>query len=118
MPATGVFAEAQAALAANLTALGIVVVTDPRNARPMSVLIEPPSFTSFTYNVAKLTFTLRVLSSPPGNQDAVDYLYTTIDQIINTPTIDVLEGRPSLSTIGGQDIPSYDLTVAVATRRN
>jgi len=117
MSATGVFAEAQAALASRLDALSIVNTADPRNARPMSVLIEPPSFTAFTYNVLKMTFTLRVLAAPPGNQDAIDYLYTTIDTIINTTTIDVLDGRPSMTTIGGQDIPSYDLTVAVATQR-
>jgi hypothetical protein len=64
-----------------------------------------------------MTFTLRVLAAPPGNQDAIDYLYTTIDTIINTTTIDVLDGRPSMTTIGGQEIPSYDLTVAVATQR-
>ena len=117
MAATGFLAESQAALASRLAALGIVTVTDSRNARPMTVLIEPPSCTSFTYNVAKVTFTLRVLAAPPGNQDAVDYLYTTCDTIIDTPTIDVLEGRPSLTNIGGQEIPSYDLTVAVATQR-
>ena len=44
MSATGIFAEAQATLAASLTALGLAVVTDSRNARPMSVVIEPPTF--------------------------------------------------------------------------
>jgi hypothetical protein len=56
MSATGVFAEAQAALAARLDALGIFNTADPRNARPMSVLIEPPSFTAFTFNVLPSRF--------------------------------------------------------------
>jgi len=30
----------------------------------------------------------------------------------------VVDGRPSIANYGGQDIPCYDLTVAVAVRRN
>ena len=55
MAASGIFVEAINALKTTVTDLGYKVVTDPRNVRPMSVYIEPPTFTSFTYNVGDLT---------------------------------------------------------------
>ena len=113
MAATGVFADARATLAASLTALNLVVVTDSRNARPMTVLIDPPTFTCFNSNIADITFTISILAAPPGNLDAEDYLITAADQIMNS-SISVLDGRPSLRSIGSQDIPTYDLTVRVA----
>jgi hypothetical protein len=83
----------------------------------MSVLIELPSVTAFTYNVGDINLRLRVLAPPPGNQDAGDYLMQIADQIMNSP-IAVTDLRPGLVSVGGQDLPSYDLTVAVAVRRN
>jgi hypothetical protein len=115
--ATGILAEARSAIVAQLTTLGLAAVTDPRNIRPRSVLVEAPSFTSFTYNVGDIRFTLRIVAAPPGNQDAEDYLITTADAIMNSP-IAVTDGRPTLTDIGGQTLPSYDLTVAVAVKRN
>jgi hypothetical protein len=100
-----------------LTTLGLVPVTDPRNARPQSVLIELPTVDAFTYNVGNITLRLRVLAPPPGNQDAGDYLMKIADQIMDSP-IAVTDLRPGLVSVGGQDLPSYDLTVAVAVRRN
>jgi len=117
MAATGILAEARSAIAATLSALGLAVVLDPRNIRPRSVLIEAPTFTSFTYNVGDIRFTLRILAAPPGNQDAEDYLITTADQIMNSK-LAITDGRPTLTDIGGQTLPSYDLTVAVAVRRS
>ena len=117
MPASGILVDAVNAVKTQLTALSLVPITDPRNARPMSVLIELPSVTAFTYNVGDIRLTLRILAPPPGNQDAGDYLMTIADQIMNS-TIAVTDLRPGLVSVGGQDLPSYDLTVAVAVRRN
>ena len=117
MPAGGILVDAVNACKTALTALGLVPVTDPRNARPLSVLIELPTVDAFTYNVGDIQLRLRVLAPPPGNQDAGDYLMTIADQIMNS-TIAVTDIRPGLATIGGQDLPTYDLTVAVAVRRN
>ena len=117
MPASGILVDAVNAVKTQLTSLSLVPITDPRNARPMSVLIELPSVTAFTYNVGDMRLTLRILAPPPGNQDAGDYLMTIADQIMNSP-IAVTDLRPGLVSVGGQDLPSYDLTVAVAVRRN
>jgi hypothetical protein len=117
MPASGILVDAVNAVKTQLTALSLVPITDPRNARPLSVLIELPNVTAFTYNVGEISLRLRILAPPPGNQDAGDYLMTIADQIMNSP-IAVTDLRPGLVSIGGQDLPSYDLTVAVAVRRN
>ena len=117
MPAGGILVDAVNACKTALTGLGLMPVTDPRNARPLSVLIELPTVDAFTYNVGNIQLRLRVLAPPPGNQDAGDYLMTIADQIMNS-TIAVTDIRPGLATIGGQDLPTYDLTVAVAVRRN
>jgi hypothetical protein len=117
MSATGIFAAAQNTLSASITALGLAVVTDPRNARPMSVVIEPPTFTCFNSNVADITFRLRVLAAPPGNQDAADYLISTCDILMDSE-ISVISGNPSTTAIGGQDIPSFDIVVRVSTMRS
>ena len=117
MAASGILVDAVNAVKTQLIALSLVPITDPRNARPLSVLIELPTVTAFTYNVGNIDLRLRVLAPPPGNQDAGDYLMTIADQIMNSP-IAVTDLRPGLVSIGGQDLPSYDLTVAVAVRRN
>jgi hypothetical protein len=117
MAATGILADSVNAVKAQLTALGLVPVTDPRNARPMSVLIQLPTVTAFTYNVGDIRITLSILAAPPGNSDNADYCMTIADQIMNSP-IAVTDLRPGLVSVGGQDLPSYDLTVAVAVRRN
>ena len=117
MPASGILVDAVNAVKTQLTALSLVPITDPRNARPMSVLIELPTVTAFTYNVGNIDIRLRVLAPPPGNQDSGDYLMTIANQIMDSP-IAVTDLRPGLVSIGGQDLPSYDLTVAVAVRRN
>ena len=118
MAATGIFAEARDAIVTRVTNLGLKPVTDPRNARPLTVFIELPTFTSFTYNVGDLTFTLRVLGAPPGNQDVADWLLTTIDTLMADGGLAVVAGQPTLAVIGSQELPAYDLTVRIASRRN
>ncbi len=79
MAATGILVDAVNAIKTQLTALGLKPVTDPRNARPMSVMIELPVMTSFTYNVGDFRIPVRILAAPPANSDAGDYLMTTTD---------------------------------------
>jgi hypothetical protein len=115
--ASGIFYEAIQAIKTQLTALGLVAITDPRNARPLSVLIEMPSFDTFTSNVGNISIPIRILGAPPANQDVSDYLVTTADLILNSP-ISVASGSAGYATYGGQDLPTYDLQIAVVVRRN
>lgn len=117
MSATGIFAEAQATLSASLTALGLAVVTDPRNARPMTVLLDPPTFSCFNSNIAEIETSVKILAAPPANSDAADYLMTTADAIMNS-AISVIRGVPGLIHIGEQAVPTFDLTVRVSTIRS
>jgi hypothetical protein len=39
------------------------------------------------------------------------------DQIMNS-TIAVTDLRPGLASVGGQDLPTYDLSVAIAVKRS
>lgn len=117
MTASGIFADAQATLVASLTALGLKVVTDVRNARPITVLVDPPTFTCFNNNIAEIEFGLKVLAAPPGNSDAIDYLITTADTIMDSG-ISLIRGIPGIMQIGGQEVPTYDLTVRVGTQRS
>ena len=75
---SGIFTDAISTISASLTALGLKPVTDPRNARPLTVFIELPAFQSYganpTSKVSDVTITLRVLGAPPGNQDTTDYI--------------------------------------------
>ena len=118
MTASGIFNEARSTVVATLVALGLKTETDVRNARPMTVLVDPPTFTCFNSNIAEIEIDLKVLAAPPGNQDAVDYLITTADTIMASTTLAVTDGRPIAVTVGDQQIPAYSLTVALATRRN
>jgi len=118
MASTGMFAEARDAIATRITALGLVPVTDPRNARPLTVFIELPTFDSFTSNVGDITFTIRVLGAPPANLDTADYLLTTIDTLMADAGLAIVAGQPTLAVIGSQELPAYDLTVRIASRRN
>jgi hypothetical protein len=115
--ASGIFADAQSTLVASLSALGLKVVTDVRNARPITVLIEPPTFTCFNSNIADIEIGIKILAAPPGNQDAADYLITTADTIMNS-SISLIRGIPGVMLIGGQEVPTYDLTVRVGTQRS
>ena len=117
MTASGIFSAAQNTLVASLQALGLAVVTDIRNARPISVLVEPPTFNCFNSNIADIEIGVKILAAPPGNQDAADYLITTADTIMNS-SISLIRGIPGVMVVGGQEVPTYDLTVRVGTQRS
>jgi len=51
---SGILYEAVNACKTALLALNLVPITDPRNARPLSVLIELPTVAAFTYNVGNI----------------------------------------------------------------
>lgn len=116
MAATGILAVAVAQLKTSLEALGLQVVTDPRNIRPYAVFIELPTVAVFNFNVGDITVILHVLAPPPGNQETSEYLLTTADVILASD-IAITDLRPGFVSTGGQDLPSYDLTARLAVQR-
>jgi hypothetical protein len=112
----GIFTEAIDAVSATITALGLKPVTDPRNARPLTVFIELPVFTAFNNQTADITIDLRVLGAPPGNQDTTNYILGVVDTLMNS-SLAVVSGRPTVAQIGSQDLPAYDLTIRIGSSR-
>ena len=117
MAATGILQDAITATKTALTALGLQVIDDPRNARPYCVMVELPTLDAFTSNVGDITITIRVLGIPPANKTAAEYLLTTVDAIMNSP-IAITDARPSTADYGGGQFPTYDITSRIAVRRN
>ena len=118
MAASGILAAAQAQVVAAVTAAGLVPVTDPRNARPLTVFVDLPACDGFNNNILDCTIDLRILSAPPGNQDAADYLLTAADTLHQSTSLALTAVTPGSITVGEQTIPTYDLTARVAVRRN
>jgi hypothetical protein len=112
----GIFTDTIDTVSASLTALGLKPVTDSRNARPLTVFVELPTFTCFNNQIADITVDLRVLGAPPFNQDASDYILGVVDTIMNSP-LAVISGNPSIAQIGSQELPAYDLTIRIASKR-
>lgn len=93
------------------------VITDPRNARPPCILVEPPSITANqNKTLAQLEFPITILGIPPGNKDTVQFLLTVADDVIEA--VGPTTGGPSVYTIGNQDCPAYTLTATIQIRRN
>ena len=101
----GIFTDTINAVSATITALGLKPVTDPRNARPLTVFIELPTFSSFNNQTADITIDLRVLGAPPGNQDTTDYILGVVDQLMNS-SLAVISGRPTIASIGSAELPA------------
>ena len=68
----GLFRDTITVIADSLSALALVPVTDPRNARPLTVFVELPTFTAFNNQIADITCDIRVLGAPTGNSDVTN----------------------------------------------
>lgn len=91
---------------------GLQVVTDPRNIVNPCVFVGPPSFTAWNYNIAKMSFPIRIISSGPGNLDALRQLLNISAAILNN-NVAITAGRPTMATIAGVDYPAYDLDLDI-----
>jgi hypothetical protein len=117
MAATGILQAARTAVADAITAKGLTVVTDPRNARPLTVFVDLPSCAGFNSNILDVTILVRILAAPPANSDAADYLLTTADTIHSSTGLAVTSVEPGSIQFAEQIIPTYDLTVRLSVRR-
>ena len=113
MAYTDLFNEALDDLAATLATIsGLPVVTDPRNILPGCVLIQAPTFQAFNWNIVRMVFPATVISSGPGNLDALRQLLSISAQLL-TKNVAVLDGRPTVANIGGTEQPAYELSIAM-----
>ena len=116
MPATGIFADAITKVKDTINDLGLVAVTDPRNAGPLTCLIEMPTYTQFTNQVADISVVVHILAGPPSNQDSGDYLMSTLDTLMDSE-LAITGGSPTLVVIGSQELPAYDITIRIGAKR-
>jgi hypothetical protein len=75
------------------------------------VFVNIDSIDGFNYNIAKLTFTLQIVTLGPGNLDAQKSLLNMLAQVYAL-NIGIISGRPTNVDIGGSVLPAYELTVA------
>lgn len=105
--------NAREALSAKLSAAGLVVIDDPRNARPNAIMIDPPTVTTPSYGQPNATlfleFVVTALCPPPGNLDALKALLNAVDAVMDT--VAVLSANPSVYTVGNQELPAYTINV-------
>jgi len=108
---TDLFNEGYDDLVAKLqTVVGLQVVNDPRNIVPPCVFVNIDSIDGFNYNIAKLTFTLQIVTLGPGNLDAQRNLMHLASLVLGK-NVAVTSGRPTIAVIGGAEMPAYDLTI-------
>jgi hypothetical protein len=114
MAGTGFINAQLDALASTLATIsGLPVTRDPRNIQPGGVLVGAPDLDAFTYKVGRLTVPVLIISSGPGNQDALDQLLGILADVM-TKNVAVVRAQPTAVSIGGTDAPAYDVTVELS----
>ena len=110
---TDLFNEGYDDLVAKLsTVVGLQVNNDPRNITPPSVFVNIDSIDGYNYNVAKLNFTLQIITLGPGNLDAQRSLLNLASKVLGA-NVGVTDGRPTEALVGGVAYPAYDLTITM-----
>jgi hypothetical protein len=94
-----------------ITGLRVTTDNDPRNVNPPCVMVEAPAFLMPTNTIAQMDFTVKVLTIGPGDRRAVRNLLQLVD-LIRAANIGLTGGRPTVTTIGGADYASYELTIS------
>lgn len=113
----GVFADAIRAVVDQLEGTGIRPVTDPRRLAPRSVFVQLPTFESVNNNISDVTIRIQVVAAPPGNSEATDWLLAAVDTIMQTG-LAITDGEPITLVVGEMELPAYQLTARLSTRRN
>ena len=114
MPGSGFLNAELDALASTLaTITGVPVTRDPRNIQPGCLLVGAPELEAWTYAVAKLTVPVLVISSGPGNLDALTQLLGIVAQVM-AKNVAVIRARATSVAIGGTDAPAYEVTVELS----
>ena len=94
------------------TVVGLQVNNDARNITPPSVFVNIDSVDGYNFNVAKLNFTLQIITLGPGNLDAMRNILS-ITAAMLAKRVAVTAGSPGFISIGGQDFPCYDLDISL-----
>ena len=114
MAGTGPYNDALALLAARLATIsGVPVVRDVRNISPGCILVSAPQIDFFNGQVAHMRVPIMLISSGPGNLDALDQLLTIVGSVANL-NVGATLAVPTSISIGGTDAPAYEMTINLA----
>ena len=113
LPYNDLFNEAIDDLRTTLATIsGLPVATDPRHITTSCVFIDAPSFEAWNYNIVRMDFPVKIIGSGPGNLDALRDILQIAASVL-AKNVAVKSGQPSVTSIGGQDYPSYDLIISL-----
>lgn len=113
MAYTDLFNETLDDLSSKLaTATGLRVVTDSRSLNPPCVFIDAPSFDAWNYNIARMTFPVRIIAAGPATLTNLRLLLNMAAKLL-AANVAVMDGRPTVLSSGGQDFAAYDLTIPI-----
>lgn len=93
-----------------ISGLPVTVSSDPRNINPPCVLVDAPTFVMPTNVIAQMDFVVKIIGIGVGDRKALSKLLELADKI-RAAQIGLLDGRPSITPIGGLEFVSYDLTI-------
>lgn len=93
-----------------ISGLPVTVSSDPRNINPPCVLVDAPTFMMHTDVVTQMDFTVKILTIGPGDRKALAKLLELADKI-RAAKIGLTDGRPTVTSLGGLEFASYDLTI-------
>lgn len=93
-----------------ISGLPVTTSSDPRNINPPCILVDAPSFLMHSNVITQMDFTVKVLAIGPGDRKALSKLLELTDKI-RAAEIGLIDGRPTVTSLGGLDFVSYDLTI-------
>lgn len=93
-----------------ISGLPVTVSSDPRNINPPCVYVDAPAFLMPTNVVTEMQFSVKIITNGPGDRKALQKLLELADKI-RAAQIGLIDGRPTVVTIGGGEYAAYDLTI-------
>jgi hypothetical protein len=92
------------------TITGLRVFDDPRNLNPPCAFVEAPFIRMNSNLVFDMTVTVKIIGTGPGDYKCLTTLLEIAD-LVRRAQIGLTDVRPVVTTIGGQDYASYELTI-------
>lgn len=103
-------------LAATLTAAGENVADSAAAIRPPVAVIDPPTISTVSATLVTIDWLVTLTEQPPGSERALRRLLDRADAI--AAVLPIQSGTAGSYSIGGQDLPSYTLSVQQTIRRD
>lgn len=92
------------------TITGLRVFDDPRNLNPPCAFVDAPFIRMNSNLVFDMTLTVKIIGTGPGDYKCLQKLLELAD-LVRRAQIGLTDVRPAITTIGGQDYASYELTI-------